>query len=65
MRVFGATQALGGIVGAKAALRAFGAAGGWPRRPRLPVSRERARPLVDLVVDLGLDRSEGLAPAST
>ena len=57
-----ATQALGGIVGAKAALRAFGMPGGWPRPPRLPVSAERAQSLVDVLTRLGLDRSEGLAP---
>jgi len=56
-----ATQALGGIVGAKAALRAFGMPGGWPRPPRLPVSPERAQALVDVLTRLGLDRSEALA----
>ncbi len=60
MQLFAATQALGGIVGAKAALAALGAAGGWPRPPRLPVSAARARPLVELVIALGLDRSEAL-----
>ena len=60
LEVHQATQALGGIVGAKAALRRFGAAGGWPRPPRLPVSPERAQSLVDVLVRLGLDRSEGL-----
>jgi 4-hydroxy-tetrahydrodipicolinate synthase len=60
LRVFEATQALGGIVGAKAALRLLGAPGGWPRPPRLPVSPERAQSLVDVLCDLGLDRSEGL-----
>ena len=60
LAVHEATQALGGIVGAKAALRALGMPGGWPRRPRLPVSPERAQPLVALLRSLGLDRSEGL-----
>jgi len=60
MQLFVATQALGGIAGAKAALQAFGTAGGWPRPPRLPVSAERARPLVELITALGLDRSETL-----
>jgi 4-hydroxy-tetrahydrodipicolinate synthase len=60
MQLFAATQALGGIVGAKAALAAYGAAGGWPRRPRLPVTAEQARPLVELIATLGLDRSEAL-----
>jgi 4-hydroxy-tetrahydrodipicolinate synthase len=60
MQVFDATQALGGIVGAKAALRVLGAPGGWPRAPRLPISAERAQALVDVLVGLGLDRSEEL-----
>jgi len=60
MQLFAATQRLGGIVGAKAALQALGAAGGWPRLPRLPVTAERARPLVELITELGLDRAEGI-----
>jgi 4-hydroxy-tetrahydrodipicolinate synthase len=60
LQVFEATQALGGIVGTKAALRLLGAAGGWPRPPRLPVDPERARSLVDVLQQLGLDRSEGV-----
>jgi 4-hydroxy-tetrahydrodipicolinate synthase len=60
LAVHEATQALGGIVGAKAALRALGMPGGWPRAPRLPVSAERAQGLVDMLVELGLDRSEQL-----
>jgi 4-hydroxy-tetrahydrodipicolinate synthase len=60
LQVFEATQALGGIVGAKAALRAFGMPGGWPRPPRLQVSPERAQSLVDTLVAIGLDSSEGL-----
>jgi 4-hydroxy-tetrahydrodipicolinate synthase len=62
LQVFEATQALGGIVGAKAALRVLGMAGGWPRPPRLPVSAERAGSLVGVLRELGLDRTEGLAP---
>ena len=61
LQVFEATQALGGIVGTKAALQLLGAAGGWPRPPRLPVDAERAQSLVDVLQELGLDRSEGLA----
>jgi 4-hydroxy-tetrahydrodipicolinate synthase len=60
LAVHEATQALGGIVGAKAALRALGMPGGWPRPPRLPVSAERAQTLVAVLRSLGLDRSEGL-----
>jgi 4-hydroxy-tetrahydrodipicolinate synthase len=62
MRLFGATQRLGGIVGAKAALQSLGAAGGWPRPPRLPVSADRAQPLVELITTLGLDQSEAIVP---
>jgi 4-hydroxy-tetrahydrodipicolinate synthase len=60
MEIHEATQALGGIVGAKAALRLLGAAGGWPRPPRLPVAPERAQSLVDVLVRLGVAASEGL-----
>ena len=56
-----ATQALGGIVGAKAALRLLGAPGGWPRPPRLPVAPERAQSLVDVLMRLGVDRTRGSA----
>jgi 4-hydroxy-tetrahydrodipicolinate synthase len=60
MQVFEATQALGGIVGTKAALHALAAPAGWPRPPRLPPSPERTQVLVDVLIALGLDRSEGL-----
>jgi dihydrodipicolinate synthase/N-acetylneuraminate lyase len=60
MELFTATQALGGIVGAKAALQAIGAPGGWPRPPRLPVTSAQAQPLIDLIIALELDRSESL-----
>ena len=60
MEIHEATQALGGIVGAKAALRLLGAPGGWPRAPRLPVAPERARSLVDVLERLGVTASEGL-----
>jgi 4-hydroxy-tetrahydrodipicolinate synthase len=60
MEIHEATQALGGIVGAKAALRRFGAPGGWPRPPRLPVAPERAQSLVDVLVRLGVADDEGL-----
>jgi dihydrodipicolinate synthase/N-acetylneuraminate lyase len=59
MHALGAT-ALGGIVGAKAALRVLGAPGGWPRPPRLPVAPERAQALVDVLVRLGVAADEGL-----
>ena len=60
MEIHEATQALGGIVGAKAALRLLGAPGGWPRPPRLPVAPERAQTLVDVLVRLGVAEREGL-----
>jgi 4-hydroxy-tetrahydrodipicolinate synthase len=60
MELHEATQALGGIVGAKAALRLLGAPGGWPRPPRLPVAPERAQSLVDVLVGHGVAASEGL-----
>jgi 4-hydroxy-tetrahydrodipicolinate synthase len=60
MEIHEATQALGGIVGAKAALRLLGAPGGWPRPPRLPVAPERAQALVDVLVRLGVAADEGL-----
>jgi 4-hydroxy-tetrahydrodipicolinate synthase len=60
MAVHEATQALGGIVGAKAALRLLGAPGGSPRPPRLPVAPERAQSLVDVLDRLGVAASEGL-----
>jgi 4-hydroxy-tetrahydrodipicolinate synthase len=60
MQIHEATQALGGIVGAKAALRVLGAPGGWPRPPRLPVAPERAQALVDVLVRLGVAADEGL-----
>jgi 4-hydroxy-tetrahydrodipicolinate synthase len=60
MELHEATQALGGIVGAKGALRLLGAPGGWPRPPRLPVAPARAQSLVDVMVRLGVAASEGL-----
>jgi 4-hydroxy-tetrahydrodipicolinate synthase len=60
LEIHTATQALGGIVGAKAALRLLGAPGGWPRPPRLPVAPERAQALVDGLVRLDVAADEGL-----
>ena len=60
MELHEATQALGGIVGAKAALRLLGAPGGWPRPPRLPVAPSRAQALVDVLVRLDVAFDEGL-----
>lgn len=61
MRLFRATQSAGGIVGTKAALRALGVAGGWPRPPRLTGGDESVQALVDVVTALGLVADEGLA----
>jgi 4-hydroxy-tetrahydrodipicolinate synthase len=60
MEIHRVTQELGGIVGAKAALRLLGAPGGWPRPPRLPVAPERAQSLVDVLVRLGVAEDEQL-----
>lgn len=60
LRLFRATQACGGIVGTKAALRRLGAAGGWPRAPRLTGDDASVQALVDVIVELDLVTSEGL-----
>jgi 4-hydroxy-tetrahydrodipicolinate synthase len=60
MALFECTQRLGGVSAAKGALRLLGLAGGWPRRPRLPVSDEAARELADRFESLGLRELEGL-----
>ena len=60
MEVFEATQALGGIVGTKAALHSLGAPAGGRGHPGFRPSTERAQALVDVLQRLGLDRSEGL-----
>lgn len=61
LRLFRATQAAGGIVGTKAALREFGAAGGWPRAPRLSGDGDGVKALVGVIESLGLVAEEGLA----
>ncbi|MEZ5246130.1 MAG: dihydrodipicolinate synthase family protein [Acidimicrobiales bacterium] len=60
LRLFRATQAAGGIVGTKAALRRLGAAGGWPRSPRLTGDDTTVDALVAVIADLDLVASEGL-----
>jgi 4-hydroxy-tetrahydrodipicolinate synthase len=60
MRLFRATQAAGGIVGTKAALRRLGVAGGWPRSPRLTGDDATVQALVDMIHQLDLVSSEGL-----
>ena len=61
MRIFRATQAAGGIVGTKAALRRLGVAGGWPRAPRLTGDDATVQALVDVMHELDLVSGEGLA----
>jgi 4-hydroxy-tetrahydrodipicolinate synthase len=51
MRLFATTQRLGGISAAKAALRALGLPGGWPRPPRLPVSEDDAGELMAMMLE--------------
>lgn len=58
MRLFRATQGAGGIVGTKAALRALGAPGGWPRPPRRTPDDAAVGALVAVVRDLGLVDAE-------
>ena len=60
MRLFTETQALGGVAAEKAALRELGLAGGFPRRPRLPVSAEAGKSLVACFESLGLRDVESL-----
>ncbi|MEQ8840325.1 MAG: dihydrodipicolinate synthase family protein [Acidimicrobiales bacterium] len=62
IRMFRATQAAGGIVGTKAALRALGAPGGWPRAPRLTSDDTLVEALVGQLGVDGVDRAEGLRP---
>lgn len=63
LRLFRATQAAGGIVGTKAALRQLKVAGGWPRSPRVTGDAATVDALVAVISDLGLVASEGLARA--
>ena len=60
IQLFAETQALGGIPATKGGLRALGLAGGWPRRPRLPVDAAAGRQLAKCFEELGLREIEGL-----
>ena len=60
MELFTITRKLGGISAAKGALVALGQPGGYPRRPRLPVSDEAGRRLADALGDLGIAAGEDL-----
>lgn len=59
--VFRATQRGGGIVGTKAALRRLGAAGGWPRAPRVSPPDDPVDALVEVLHRRGLLDSEGIS----
>ncbi len=60
IRLFRLTQAAGGVVGTKAALRALGAPGGWPRPPRRTPDAEPVAALVEFVESSGIASSEDL-----
>jgi 4-hydroxy-tetrahydrodipicolinate synthase len=60
IQVFRSTQAAGGIVGTKAALRALGAPGGWPRPPRVTSDDVLVEALVAELTADGLAAAEGL-----
>jgi 4-hydroxy-tetrahydrodipicolinate synthase len=60
LQLFTEIQALGGIAATKGALRALGLAGGWPRRPRLPVDSAAGRQLAKCFEELSLREIEGL-----
>ena len=60
IRLFRATQAAGGIVGTKAALRTLGTPGGWPRPPRRDPDPARVEALVEVLTADGLAAAEGL-----
>lgn len=61
IRLFGATQAAGGIIATKAVLRSFGSAGEWPRAPRLDHPSDAVDALIRLVAATGLAEREGLS----
>jgi len=58
LRLFAATQAAGGMSATKGALRRLGLPGGFPRKPRLPVSDAAAESLVQTFERLGLREEE-------
>ena len=60
VRLFRATQAAGGIVGTKAALRSLGAPGGWPRPPRRDPDPGKVDALVEVLTASGIAAAEGL-----
>jgi len=60
LKLFSETRELGGIAATKGGLRALGLAGGWPRRPRLPVDSAAGRRLAKCFEELSLREIEGL-----
>ena len=58
--LFSEAQRLGNIAATKGGLVALGLPGGWPRRPRLPVSGEAGKQLADTFRALGLVELEGI-----
>jgi len=58
IKLFGAVQECGGIRVTKAALNRLGLAGGYPRRPRLPVEDERLERVLKIIQDLDIARIE-------
>ncbi|MDB5433079.1 MAG: dihydrodipicolinate synthase family protein [Caulobacter sp.] len=59
MRLFSALYGNGGIRVTKAVLNELGLAGGYPRKPRLPVTDERLTRAMAVVDSLGLKAIEG------
>ena len=60
IRLFRMTQAAGGIVGTKAALRSLDAPGGWPRPPRRSPDAEPVAALVEFLHSSGIASREEL-----
>ena len=59
IRLFGAFSAQGGIRVTKAVLNSLGMAGGYPRRPRMPIGEEQLRLALAAVEELRLADIEG------
>ncbi|WP_411819580.1 dihydrodipicolinate synthase family protein [Hyphococcus formosus] len=58
IRLFTTTYANGGIRAAKAVLNAHGVAGGWPRRPRLPIEDDALQAVLKVIRDEKIDAIE-------
>lgn len=59
IRLFGGFSAQGGIRVTKAVLNSLGMAGGYPRKPRLPIGDEQLRRALAVVEELRLGEIEG------